>query len=957
MSLPIRSARGSITTLAVLTACLIGPAASWAAPARPVPAVPADGATVESVPAFQWKKARGAAKYEFQLSADANFGSIVLGQGKGSFTTVNTAATIAKSIPDGTYFWRVRGINAKGTAGRWSEERRVVKSWSAVPELLGPGSGAPVTFPTVPLILKWSGVPRAFKYNVYLATDPGLGSLVVGERGGPAQTSGTVYSPGVTLAPGRYYWAVEPVDAANHRGRRSAVGSFVWSWPTATPTITGDLIADQRVMDPRFSWDPVPGAVAYEVEVNSSSEFATGSKVCCSEVSTGTSLAPLNLQPNNVYYWRVRALDTQGNAGQWNNGTPFDKNFGNYRGLPSIPPTVSGLRLRDNDSPDAATDLDPATPVTDTDTPVFTWDPVPGASHYEVQVVPRVDGGCNWSTTRADRWLAETAATGWTPLGKLESGATKPDPAYPAPATENPSPVTGEEYCFRVRGKSKDVDIYSEWSQYPSTGSMPAFRAAAQPPHTPVSGQITMSDADYLAPQHGTTHTALPLFTWKRVTGAQSYWVVVSRDQLFTNIVDLALTRIPAYAPRQRTTPWTYEDDDTPLYWAVLPAKGVGGGQTTSQPPENFERPFLKQSVPPSPLSPAGGADVADQPEFRWTPVDGARDYRLQVSQDPTFGERIEDVVTTSTAYTAARYYPADTVLYWRVRANDIRNVGLRWSPTQTFRRRLLAPMPSGENPLGGSTMPAFTWGHVQGARSYSVHVDQVDGTQKDFTLYDTAITPTAFYGTGVWRWQVRANYGATGAAVSSGYTPMMGYTRRIPAPDGAWVQYRADRMLVSWDAVTMVKQYRVQLSTTNSFSSTFASVTTDNLSWAPDMSASALADGGQIFWRVAAVDEGNAVGAWASGVFKAPKRMVVKVEGRAVRRRASKVKVTVTELKGKRLRRAKVSVSGVARAKPKRTGKRGTVRLRIRPRRKGNVKFRVTLAGHRPQTAILRVG
>ena len=104
-------------------------------------------------------------------------------------------------------------------------------------------------------------------------------------------------------------------------------------------------------------------------------------------------------------------------------------------------------------------------------------------------------------------------------------------------------------------------------------------------------------------------------------------------------------------------------------------------------------------------------------------------------------------------------------------------------------------------------------------------------------------------------------------------------------------------------------------------------------------------------------MDEGNAVGAWATGVFKAPKRMVVKVDGSAARRKTSRVKLTVTDLKGRRLRRARVSLSGVARAQARRTGRRGTVRFRVRPRRKGSVKFRVTLAGYRPQTAILKVG
>ena len=41
--------------------------------------------------------------------------------------------------------------------------------------------------------------------------------------------------------------------------------------------------------DPQFSWAPVPGATKYEVEVNSSVDFAPGSKVCCSQLTTATN--------------------------------------------------------------------------------------------------------------------------------------------------------------------------------------------------------------------------------------------------------------------------------------------------------------------------------------------------------------------------------------------------------------------------------------------------------------------------------------------------------------------------------------------------------------------------------------------------------------------------------------------------------------------------------------------
>src|SRR5206468_8339672 len=97
----------------------------------------------------------------------------------------------------------------------------------------------------------------------------------------------------------------------------------------------------------------------------------------------------------------------------------------------------------------------------------------------------------------------------------------------------------------------------------------------------------------------------------------------------------------------------------------------------------------------------------------RWTPADGAQKYRIQVSADPQFGDLLDDVVTASTSYTSSTPYPADTALYWRVRAEQLQvlqaaseRVELRWSATGTFRRRLPAPSLSEEIPLKGELPP-----------------------------------------------------------------------------------------------------------------------------------------------------------------------------------------------------------------------------------------------------------
>jgi hypothetical protein len=67
-------------------------------------------------------------------------------------------------------------------------------------------------------------------------------------------------------------------------------------------------------------------------------------------------------------------------------------------------------------------------------------------------------------------------------------------------------------------------------------------------------------------------------------------------------------------------------------------------------------------------------------------------------------------------------------------------------------------------------------------------------------------------------------------------------------------------------------KQYRVEISTTDAFGTTVASDSTDNTNWAPDIDAATQAKL-PLYWRVAALDQGGNVGAFATGVFQPPHR------------------------------------------------------------------------------------
>jgi hypothetical protein len=949
----------------ILLTCVatVLPAASAnAAMKAPALQAPAADAAVQAVPSFTWKPVKGAASYDFQLAGDRRFGSIVLGtgRGRGSFRTRNTAATIDETLSDGTYYWRVRAVSAKDKAGKWSGPRELTKAWTETAQIIGPTDDLTVSWPLAPLVLQWSPVAHATGYQVAIATDPGLSNVVFGDAAKPVETQGTVLAFPTTLAPGTYYWAVTPVNAQGHKGTRSRTARFGWTWPTrlAAPQMrVTDMDPAPAVFDPQLAWDPIPGAASYDVEVSSDRDFAPGSTVCCSDRTIGTSISPTKVLANNTgssgdaeLWWRVRAVDAAGNAQDWNYGPAFDELY---------PATIDGLRVVRDNPGDAAAGSGGAVP--DTAVPLLTWNQVPGASSYEVRVVPYEPYGCNWSASLIESWDVVTASTGWTPLGA--PGSHRPVGVLTdlSPLRDTTLPTDGRSYCVRVRAqRDRDVKnrpVVSDWTTLNElpTGAAPAFRYVA----AATAGTLRPTAAqDYLLPAAGSAQTWMPLFTWKPVDGALGYFVVVARDSAFTKVVDLAYTNVPAYAPRRGKDPWTYSDESEAYWWAVVPTAEPNGNGAVTAPTQDAPRFFSKNSSPAQPIEPAARATVATQPAFRWTAVPGARSYTLQVDQDATFRTPIVNVTTDSTSYTASATLPADTALYWRVRANDERNTGLRWSEVRAFRRTLPVPALADENPSEGTQIPLLQWKPVQGAVAYDLHVDQPDGTRRDFTLKSTAFTPVQHYGTGIWTWMVRARFPTTTTqTVPGGYSPPLGFLRHLDPPTGVQALRNSSRTLISWNPDRSAKQYRVETSATDGFGVKIESTTTDNSSWAPDLTRAAYDTAGKIYWRVALVDSGRTVGAYATGVFTLLRRPVVSVSGKPRRGRKGQLRVTVASPVRKAIAKARVSIRGVG-LKPVRklTSKLGTTVFRVRPRKAGSVAVKVEARGYRTTTVKVRV-
>jgi hypothetical protein len=225
--------------------------------------------------------------------------------------------------------------------------------------------------------------------------------------------------------------------------------------------------------------------------------------------------------------------------------------------------------------------------------------------------------------------------------------------------------------------------------------------------------------------------------------------------------------------------------------------------------------------------------------------------------------------------------------LYWRVRANDTNgnNEGLNWSAVQTFRRTLPAPSASPGNPTVGQGIPVLSWTPVAGATAYQVHVDQADGSTKDFTFDSTSFTPTIWYGTGIWHWEVRALFPSAGSSgVTGGYFSPQTFVRTLAPPTGVLGTKAGSEILITWNPDPYAKQYEIDLSTSETFNSTIESKRIDGLGWAPNVDLTQPSNRGKLFWRVAAIDQGGNVGPFATGAFIPPQRPAA----RCVAKRAS---------------------------------------------------------------------
>ena len=255
-------------------------------------------------PTLKWNAVTGAAKYEV-YRARSQSGDYI------KYSTVTgTSYTNTSYIEDGnTYYYKVRALDANGTAGAWSSIVSVTYRAASTGTLSAPtvtGGNDAQGRPT----LKWNAVSGAAKYEVYRARSRS------GEYIKYSTVTGTSYTNTSYIEDGNtYYYKVRALDASGTAGAWSSIVSVTYraasTGTLSAPTVTGGNDSQGR---PTLKWKAVSGAAKYEVYRSYSRDGSY------SKYSTQTSTGYTNssyLTSGTTYYYKVRALKSDGTAGPY----------------------------------------------------------------------------------------------------------------------------------------------------------------------------------------------------------------------------------------------------------------------------------------------------------------------------------------------------------------------------------------------------------------------------------------------------------------------------------------------------------------------------------------------------------------------------------------------------------------------------------------------------------------
>lgn len=272
------------------------------APSAPLLNYPADLAfTSDTTPSLSVKPVVDAVRYRYQVSPVEDFSLILVDS---TVKTILFSPPSTQALDYGLFYWRTSAFDSASNESAFSAPWRFF-----ITNLSSPKDGTSTT--NVSPTFVWISVTGANEYQLQVDNDADFSSVEVDH----SQASGTTFTAPI-LCNGMHYWRMRV-----QTGTGWSSWTPTWKFFVISPLPNAPILVSPQngyltnIQSPTFTWNGVENGNWYHIQIGKNSDFSSP------EQDTVINVGELSYLPSplseGTYYWRVSALNADGNQGAW----------------------------------------------------------------------------------------------------------------------------------------------------------------------------------------------------------------------------------------------------------------------------------------------------------------------------------------------------------------------------------------------------------------------------------------------------------------------------------------------------------------------------------------------------------------------------------------------------------------------------------------------------------------